>query len=46
MAAILSSLYPPVTVVLAAVLLRESVNRSQTAGLGVCLAALMLVAAG
>lgn len=45
-AAVVSSLYPAVTVVLAAVVLREHVHRSQTWGLGLCLVAVAMVAAG
>ncbi|MDN4173129.1 EamA family transporter [Nocardioides sp. SOB77] len=45
-AAVLTSLYPAVTVVLAAVLLREPVHRSQAVGLALCAGAVVLVAAG
>ncbi|MGI8646524.1 MAG: EamA family transporter [Nocardioides sp.] len=45
-AAVLTSLYPAVTVLLAATLLRERVHRSQAWGLVLCLAAVALVAAG
>ncbi|MBC9732001.1 DMT family transporter [Nocardioides marmotae] len=45
-AAVLTSLYPAVTVVLAAVLLREAVHRSQALGLVLCAGAVVLVAAG
>lgn len=45
-AAVLTSLYPAVTVVLAATLLRERVHRGQVCGLVLCLAAVALVAAG
>ena len=45
-AAVLTSLYPAVTVVLAATVLRERVHRGQAWGLVLCLAAVALVAAG
>jgi drug/metabolite transporter (DMT)-like permease len=45
-AAVLTSLYPAVTVVLAATLLRERVHRGQAWGLVLCLTAVGLVAAG
>lgn len=45
-AAVLTSLYPAVTVVLAAAVLREHVHRGQAWGLALCLAAVALVAAG
>lgn len=45
-AAVLTSLYPAVTVVLAALVLREHVYRSQLLGLALCAAAVALVAAG
>ncbi|QIG42687.1 EamA family transporter [Nocardioides anomalus] len=45
-AAVITSLYPAFTVVLAAVLLRERVHRTQGAGLALCAAAVVLVAAG
>lgn len=45
-AAVLTSLYPAVTVVLAATVLREHVHRGQAWGLALCLAAVALVAAG
>ncbi|MEO5851865.1 MAG: EamA family transporter [Nocardioides sp.] len=45
-AAVLTSLYPAVTVVLAATLLRERVHRGQACGLVLCLVAVALVAAG
>jgi drug/metabolite transporter (DMT)-like permease len=44
--AVLTSLYPAVTVVLAATLLREHVHRAQALGLGLCALAVVLVAAG
>lgn len=44
-AAVLTSLYPALTVVLAAVLLHERVNRVQAAGLALAVAAVVLVAA-
>jgi len=45
-AAVITSLYPAVTVLLAAVVLRERVHRAQGAGLALCAAAVVLVAAG
>lgn len=45
-AAVVSSLYPAVTVVLAALLLRERVHGGQAGGLVLCLAAVALVATG
>lgn len=44
--AVIASLYPAFTVVLAAFLLREHVHRAQALGLGLCAFAVMLVAAG
>ena len=44
--AVLTALYPAVTVVLAALVLRERITGSQGAGLGVCGAAVLLVASG
>lgn len=44
--AVLASLYPAVTVVLAATVLREHVHRAQVVGLVLCGAAVALVAAG
>jgi drug/metabolite transporter (DMT)-like permease len=44
--AVLASLYPAVTVLLAATVLRERVHRSQAVGLVLCGAAVALVAAG
>ncbi|MXG88565.1 EamA family transporter [Nocardioides flavescens] len=45
-AAVITSLYPAVTVLLAAVVLREHVHRAQGLGLAMCTAAVVLVAAG
>lgn len=45
-AAVITSLYPAVTVVLAAAVLRERVHRSQAWGLVLCLSAVAMVAAG
>ncbi len=45
-AAVITSLYPAATVVLAATVLHERVHRSQVAGLVLCLTAVALVAAG
>jgi drug/metabolite transporter (DMT)-like permease len=44
--AVIASLYPAVTVLLAATLLLEPIHRAQAAGLAVCAAAVTLVAAG
>jgi drug/metabolite transporter (DMT)-like permease len=44
--AVIASLYPAFTVVLAALVLREHVHRAQGAGLGLCAVAVALVAAG
>ena len=45
-AAVLSSLYPVVTVILAIVLLREHVTSSHVAGIGLTVLAIALIAAG
>lgn len=45
-AAVLTSLYPAFTILLAATVLRETVHRGQAAGLVLCGAAIALVAAG
>lgn len=45
-AAVLTSLYPAVTVVLAALVLRETVHRTQAVGLLLCATAVVLVAGG
>ena len=45
-ASVVTSLYPAVTVVLAASVLREHVHRAQAAGLLMCALAVSLVAAG
>jgi drug/metabolite transporter (DMT)-like permease len=45
-AAVLSSLYPVITVLLAGTLLRERMSRLQLAGVGCALAAIVLVSAG
>lgn len=45
-AAVITSLYPAITVILAAVVLREAVHRGQVWGLGLCLLAIGLVAGG
>ncbi len=45
-AAVITSLYPAVTVLLAATLLREPIHRAQAAGLAVCAGAVALVAGG
>jgi len=44
--AVIASLYPAVTVMLAAFVLREHVHRAQALGLGLCAVAVSLVAAG
>lgn len=44
--AVIASLYPAVTVMLAALVLREHVHRAQALGLGLCAVAVSLVAAG
>ena len=43
-AGVLASLYPATTVLLAALLLRERIHRAQGVGLGLCAAAIALVA--
>jgi drug/metabolite transporter (DMT)-like permease len=45
-AAVLASLYPVVTILLAAGLLRERIGRVQALGIGAALAAIVLIAAG
>lgn len=45
-AAVVTSLYPAFTVLLAATVLRERVHRGQALGLGLCAAAVVLVAVG
>jgi drug/metabolite transporter (DMT)-like permease len=45
-AAVITSLYPAFTVVLAATVLREQVHRTQAVGLALCAGAVVLVAAG
>lgn len=45
-AGVLASLYPATTVLLAALLLRERIHRAQGLGLGLCAAAIALVAGG
>jgi len=45
-AAVITSLYPAVTVLLAALVLREHVHRGQAVGLALCAAAVSLVAGG
>lgn len=45
-AAVITSLYPAVTVLLAATVLREHVHRAQAIGLGMCAGAVVLVALG
>ncbi len=44
--AVIASLYPATTVLLAATVLREHVHRAQALGLGLCAVAIALVAAG
>ncbi len=45
-AAVLTSLYPAVTILLAALVLKERIHRAQGVGLGLCAVAVALVAAG
>ncbi len=45
-AAVLSSLYPVTTVILATIILRERVNRRHAAGIALALAAIVLIATG
>jgi uncharacterized membrane protein len=45
-AAVITSLYPAFTVLLAALVLREKVHRGQAVGLALCAASVVLVAAG
>lgn len=45
-AAVITSLYPAFTVLLAALVLREQVHRTQAVGLALCAGAVVLVAAG
>ncbi|MCB0895170.1 MAG: EamA family transporter [Nocardioides sp.] len=45
-AAVITSLYPAVTVLLAATVLREHVHRAQAVGLALCAGCIVLVAAG
>ena len=45
-AAVITSLYPAFTVLLAALVLREPVHRAQAVGLGLCAGAVVLVALG
>ena len=42
----ITSLYPAVTVLLAATVLREHVHRAQAVGLALCAGCIVLVAAG
>ena len=44
--AVIASLYPAFTIMLAATVLREHVHRAQAMGLGLCAVAVALVAAG
>ena len=46
MAAVITSLYPAFTVLLAALVLREQVHRAQAVGLALCATSVVLVAAG
>lgn len=45
-ASVVTSLYPAITIMLAAALLREHIHRAQAAGLALCAVAVALVAAG
>ena len=45
-AAVITSLYPAFTVLLAALVLREQVHRTQAVGLAFCAASVVLVAVG
>jgi uncharacterized membrane protein len=45
-AAVLTSLYPAVTILLAALVLKERIHPAQAVGLGLCAIAVGLVAAG
>ena len=45
-ASVVTSLYPAITIVLAAALLREHIHRAQAVGLALCAVAVALVAAG
>jgi drug/metabolite transporter (DMT)-like permease len=45
-ASVLSAMYPVVTVILAAVVLREPVTRDHTIGIGLAAAAIALIGAG
>jgi drug/metabolite transporter (DMT)-like permease len=45
-ASVVTSLYPAITIVLAAAVLREHIHRAQAVGLALCGVAVVLVAAG
>ena len=45
-AAVLTSLYPAITILLAGLVLKERIHRAQGVGLGLCAVAVALVAAG